>query len=174
MLKCTSCDKPQDRLYTTDDGLLCEKCRDHIPVDDIVTYRQYVNKWFETKQITKTTHGCHIWHGRWRDQPEAKIKGKRQGIRPIIYAAHNRHKIPPKSKVVNLCENALCVNPVHMYTVARDKTLVRSSRTKTNRTYRPNAEYGDIHTPHIITADRMESSNIKRTQLKITEAGYDE
>ena len=61
-----------------------------------------------------------------------------------------------------------------MYTVARDKTLVRSSRTKTNRTYRPNAEYGNIRTPHIITADRMESSNIKRTQLKITEAGYDE
>lgn len=84
MLKCPRCDKPQDMLHTTDDGLLCEKCRDHIPVDDIVTYRQYVNKWFETKQITKTTHGCHIWHGRWRYLQRAPGQGDYEALLTAI------------------------------------------------------------------------------------------
>lgn len=146
------------------------------PTVILVYYQSRVTEWHHTKQIiTKFNDGkCggndyHEWTGMWKkEQPVAKLYGKRRGIRPIIYAA--THGVMPTSvddpnmMITMMCDQKLCVNPHCMKTTIRDKSLVRSARTKS---YRTTATYmGGVSSPHTVTADRIQSANYKRTKLQ--------
>lgn len=66
--------------------------------------------------------GCLVWpHGCCNGHPAARINGRPQLVRRVVYAAATGQEIPPGMVVHMTCETRKCVNPEHMELLTRQK-----------------------------------------------------
>ena len=118
--------------------------------------------WVSDKITKQGDH--HIWHGRWRGQPEAKINGKRQGIMPHIWYSHTGKPVNEDAKIYRTCDNKLCVNPDH-YEQRGSSAIIRGSRTKSAHTRKI---YNDS-----ITYRRLARASDPETNERVRQKAYE-